>query len=142
MKRYTLGFLFSPDLKKVLLIHKKHPEWQVGKVNGIGGKFEGNETSEACIVREMQEEAGLITRKNDWITVGSLNSSFFETIVLTTIYNDPLTDVQMLTDEEVEWVNCDQLPANIMANLAWLIPLCMDRIKHPALQPVHVTYTD
>ena len=31
MKEYTLGFIFTPALDHVLLVHKISPEWQAGK---------------------------------------------------------------------------------------------------------------
>ena len=43
MKKYTLGFIFTPALDKVLLVHKISPEWQAGKINGVGGKIEEGE---------------------------------------------------------------------------------------------------
>ena len=59
MKNYTVAFIFTPSLDKVLLIHKISPEWQRGKLNGIGGKIEPNETNLACIIREVKEETNL-----------------------------------------------------------------------------------
>lgn len=31
LKRYCLGFLFSEDRQRVLLINKEHPDWQKGR---------------------------------------------------------------------------------------------------------------
>ena len=39
-KYYVLGFLFSPDCKRVALIIKNRPDWQAGFLNGIGGKID------------------------------------------------------------------------------------------------------
>jgi 8-oxo-dGTP pyrophosphatase MutT (NUDIX family) len=58
IKQYVLGFLFSPDLKNVLLIRKDSPVWQAGLLNGIGGTIEPGETEYAAMVREFQEEVG------------------------------------------------------------------------------------
>ena len=40
--KYVTGFLFSPDKKSVVLINKNRPAFQVGKLNGVGGKIEEN----------------------------------------------------------------------------------------------------
>lgn len=40
MSSYVCGFMCSWDLQNFLLIRKTHPEWQKGKLNGIGGKIE------------------------------------------------------------------------------------------------------
>ncbi len=39
MKLYVVGFMFTEDEKQVVLIEKKRPEWQAGKLNGVGGKI-------------------------------------------------------------------------------------------------------
>ena len=52
MEKFTLGFVFNADLAKVLLVHKQRPDWQSGRINGIGGKIVGDESALNCIVRE------------------------------------------------------------------------------------------
>jgi len=37
---YVCGFMMTWDLQQFLLIRKTHPDWQKGKLNGIGGKIE------------------------------------------------------------------------------------------------------
>ncbi len=43
MKRWVVGFLFNTK-GEIALISKTHPEWQAGKLNGVGGAVEGEET--------------------------------------------------------------------------------------------------
>ena len=57
MKRYVLGFYFDGD--RVLLINKTKPEWQRGKLNGLGGTVESGEAPILGMVREFREESGL-----------------------------------------------------------------------------------
>lgn len=47
---------------KTLMLHrnKKDSDYHLGKYNGIGGKLEKGESPEACAIREIQEETGLI----------------------------------------------------------------------------------
>ena len=59
MARYVVGFMFSTDMKQVLLIEKKRPDWQRGKLNGIGGKVEDGENFYTAMSREFFEETGL-----------------------------------------------------------------------------------
>ena len=54
---YTCTFAFAGA--SVLLIRKARPDWQAGKLNGIGGKVEGAETITEATVREFREETGL-----------------------------------------------------------------------------------
>lgn len=59
MKTYTVAFIFTPDFKKVWLIEKQKPEWQKGRLNGIGGKVEDGETNYDSCIREIKEEGGV-----------------------------------------------------------------------------------
>jgi 8-oxo-dGTP diphosphatase len=128
MTQYTLGFLFNKNLSKVLLIHKLSPEWQKGKVNGLGGKFEQGEKNTECISREVKEETGLITKDSDWRKIGELHSSKFDVDVMAAIYEESEKDAQSIEKEQIEWFYVDKLPKNIMSNLSWLIPICIDTL--------------
>lgn len=57
----TLGYVFSPDRARVLLIHRnrRSDDAHLGKYNGLGGKLHADEDVLACIKREIREEAGL-----------------------------------------------------------------------------------
>jgi 8-oxo-dGTP diphosphatase len=57
----TLGYVFSPDGRRVLLIHRnRRPEdAHFGKYNGLGGKVDAGEDVVACMRREIREESGL-----------------------------------------------------------------------------------
>lgn len=70
--KYTLDFIFDKNWEKVLLVHKQRPEWQKGKINGVGGKYEEGENSVACIRRETNEKTGLDIEERTWISMGGL----------------------------------------------------------------------
>lgn len=57
----TLGYVFSPDGQRVLMIHRNaRPEdAHFGKYNGLGGKLEASEDVVAGLKREIREEAGI-----------------------------------------------------------------------------------
>jgi 8-oxo-dGTP diphosphatase len=57
----TLGYILSPDKRKVLLIHRNRrpDDAHFGKFNGLGGKLDRGEDIVACMRREIKEEAGL-----------------------------------------------------------------------------------
>jgi 8-oxo-dGTP diphosphatase len=57
----TLGYVFSPDGRGVLLIHRnRRPnDAHLGKYNGLGGKLNAGEDVVACMRREIREESGL-----------------------------------------------------------------------------------
>ena len=57
----TLGYVLSPDRRRVLLVHRNaRPDDQhLGKYNGLGGKLERDEDVVAGMRRELMEEAGI-----------------------------------------------------------------------------------
>lgn len=57
----TLGYVLSPDEKRVLLIHRNvNPaDHHFGKFNGLGGKLEAGEDIIAGMKREIREEADI-----------------------------------------------------------------------------------
>ncbi|MDP3996959.1 MAG: NUDIX domain-containing protein [Candidatus Andersenbacteria bacterium] len=110
MKAYTLGFIFSHDLLKVLLMHKNRPDWQAGKLNGIGGRIERGEESSDCIVREVKEEAGVKTKKKDWKYFGKLKAKGWRVDLYAIVYKGDTNDFSTTTDEEIEWFEADDLP--------------------------------
>lgn len=140
MKTYTLGFIFSQDLSEVLLMHKNRPDWQVGRLNGVGGKIEVNEESVDCIVREVLEEAGVKTEKESWTYFGEIKSDDWRVDLYTLIYLENSKDFFTATDEKIEWFRVDDLPNNILKNLNWIIPLAMDRLNNKELKSCLVEY--
>lgn len=59
------------DFKEVCLGQKLRGHGK-GKINGIGGKIEDNETSKEAAVRETKEESGVNIRVTDLLKVGDI----------------------------------------------------------------------
>jgi 8-oxo-dGTP diphosphatase len=122
MQLYSCGFLFSRDRKRVLLIRKRRPAWQAGKLNGLGGKIEAAETPLQAMVREFREEAGLTI--DDWqevltITGADWRGHFFRGF-------GSIEEAQAITDEQLEIYPVDSLPRDTIPNLHWMVPLLLD----------------
>ena len=66
MKRYVVGFVITTDSNCVLLVEKKRPEWQSGRLNGVGGKIEQGESPQSCMFRECFEETNVAVKPTDW----------------------------------------------------------------------------
>lgn len=67
----VVGYIFSNDMQKVVLIEKDKPDWQAGKWNGVGGKMndvDGGFPSHT-MSRECLEETGVSIAPEDWIEV-------------------------------------------------------------------------
>ena len=57
----TLGYVLSPDGRRVLMLHRnaREDDHHLGKYNGLGGKIEPDEDVMAGMRREITEEAGI-----------------------------------------------------------------------------------
>ena len=113
-KGYVLGFLFSEDLKHVLLIKKTHPPLQAGKLNGIGGKLTNGESHCSAMYRECHEETNIL--KDNWVYLKPFPVDdkpchvFYGTA--------DLSKAKVMTEEELWTVSVERL-----FNEPW-IPVC------------------
>lgn len=127
MKNYVVGFLFNNDMTKIVLIYKNRPYWQIGKLNGVGGKIEEYESSFNAMIREFKEETGLLI--NNWKSFCQLSdiNKKYEVIFYYAI-SDNIYNISSTTDEKVEIFNIDDLNTlPIVDNLKWIIPMSMDK---------------
>jgi hypothetical protein len=74
-RRYVVGFMFDFAFERVALIRKRKPIWQAGKLNGIGGKIEANETREEAMRREFIEEAGFDATWHFYCNCAGINNN-------------------------------------------------------------------
>ena len=68
----TLGYVLSPDGRRVLLVHRNRrpDDAHFGKYNGLGGKLDPGEDIVAGLCREVREESGLVALL---VSVGGLS---------------------------------------------------------------------
>lgn len=122
-KQYVLGFIFNEDGTKILLIQKTKPSYQNGKLNGLGGSIEINETPIQAMIRETQEESGIVV--TDWKLFGQCSGDgrFIYCFKLFTdnvdVFSSFKTDEGVVAAYTVEDVLNHQYP--MMGNLPVLI---------------------
>ena len=126
MQIFTAGFLFRANQTEVALVRKTKPSWQVGKLNGIGGKVEPGETEYAAMVREFKEETGV--EITDWTPVAVLHCGD-ATIHFYRSFSGDSVGLSSVTDETVVWTFVDDAannPQDYIPNLRWLVPMAAD----------------
>ena len=106
--------IFIIRIVEILLIRKKRG-LGAGKINGPGGRLEPGETPEACAMRELDEELGVVAV--DPIRLGDHRFQFvdgYSTFVHVYRASD-LQGIPVETDEAIPiWVNLDAIPFNEM----------------------------
>jgi 8-oxo-dGTP diphosphatase len=125
---YVVGFIFSIDFSRVLLVKKLRPAWQAGLLNGIGGKVEPGEDPLHAMVRECKEESGLEISAWSWKPVAIIQNPYARVHVYS-------TNIDYLAPANVPETNdvgeklrvtdvLDLYALETIRNLNFLIPLC------------------
>lgn len=138
VKRYVVGFLFTPDKQKVVLIKKNKPDWQKGRWNGVGGKLEPGELWEDAMCREFNEETGVTIPGWDWKHTVTLFNDGFECWFFCA-FSEAAEKVRTQEEEEVALLEmrdviCGYVP--VIDNLYWLLPLQLDGGLHFPIAPI------
>lgn len=136
---YVVGFLIDPRWREVALLLKARPAWQKGLLNGIGGKVEAGETPLQAMIRECGEEASGQPVSGGWFH--RVTVEFEEVVVHFYLAHIREGDERSegRWDEPIRWFPVDALPANMVPNVRWLLPLCMDTA---VAGPIRLTATD
>jgi 8-oxo-dGTP diphosphatase len=136
---YVLGFMFSVDLQRVALIRKAKPEWQKGRLNGIGGKIEEGEMPIDAQVREFREETSYLF--TTWFPFCVVHVPRRE---VDTVYcfcaRGNLKCLATTTEEPIVICSSDCLPEDTIENLPWLVALAIDHLEDGKPQKVEVFY--
>lgn len=142
MIQYVLGIVTSPE-RDVLLIRKTKPDWQAGRLNGIGGKIEIGEAPGFAMAREFREETGCVSSLShpvSWSLKIRLTHPPRDSLVY--FFHACLPRKTMLEcvntegkGEELEVMKVDEAirKVRLMDNLRWMIPMFMDQAiqSHP-----------
>ena len=123
-KDMVLGFIFSKDLKKVILIKKQKPDWQKNLLNGVGGHIKDEEKPFEAIKRKTLEEAGLDI--DNWNLIATMNGEGWYLYIYTAFL--PINQkIETKTDEEVSEYNIDEIGIlNTLLNTKFLVYMCLD----------------
>ena len=122
-QEYVVGFAI--DFPKIALIEKLKPEHLKNRYNGIGGKIESGETPIAAMVREFEEEAGLITTEDQWEHRITLTGVTF--VIYFFLAELDLSKIKSMEEEQISIFDVNDMPSNILPNMAWLVPLALDQ---------------
>jgi 8-oxo-dGTP diphosphatase len=122
-QEYVLGFLFRQGGKKVCLIRKTKPDWQAGKLNGVGGKVKRGEAAQHAMEREFQEATGATV--TDWKQFCTFSGPGYR---VTCFHSTGDGVLRSTTEEHVDWYKLEHTldRVDILPNLRWLIPMALD----------------
>lgn len=130
----TLGYVFSPDGRRVLMIHRnaRPDDAHFGKYNGLGGKLEPGEDVVAGLRRELREEAAIecdgveLAGTVSWPGFGKRGEDWFGFIFRVTHF----TGAPLAANPEgsLEWVEVERVPSlPLWEGDRLFLPLVFDR---------------
>lgn len=123
MQQYVAGLLFDSGGENIALILKNRPDWQSGKFNVIGGKWEKTDANyHDAMKREALEEAGVDV---DWEHRFTLTSSSY-CVHFFSAHTDLAYQAKTMESEPIVLMPVKQLPGNLIPNLFWIIPMLND----------------
>lgn len=126
VEEMVVGFLFTTicDILCVVLIEKQRPEWQKGKLNGVGGHMEKGESPLKTMTREFEEEAGITV--DDWHVDIIMKSDLWRVYFFSTFAPyEIVKNVESKTDEEIIIIPVEKIHEYpVISNLKWIVPFC------------------
>ena len=134
----TLGYVLSPDQRRVLMIHRniRNDDHHIGKYNGLGGKLEANEDVVAGMRREIHEEAGIecvglsLRGTMNWPGFGAHGEDWFVFLFLVTQFSG--TPLERNHEGTLEWIDIDEIHAlNLWDGDREFLPLVFDADPRP-----------
>lgn len=142
MKHYVLGFAFTPTFgDEVVLIRKLKPEWQAGKLNGVGGSIEEGESPSQAMAREFEEEAGLVTDPQRWRSFATMRGADWEVFCFeTTLKHYEYDDLESKTAEKLVMRRVIDLPfdEDVIANIPVLVAAALINPEEPSNRQPHM----
>lgn len=137
---YVVGFAFESGLQTLLLIEKKRPDWQRGRLNGCGGVVPAGESPSETMRRKGREETGYdIPEWHHFATLvgregGQDGGRPFRVFFFHARYTVATPHAKPTHDEEVKRVSPSHLPGNTFYNARWLIQMALtmhgDKAQH------------
>lgn len=136
MKSYCLGFLLTDDLKTVILIQKNRPDFQKGKLNGIGGSIEKGETPLQAMIRECKEETNI--EVDNFVNFADLITKDYKVHIFYAVnsYQTYTSQHRQMTDEKFRYFSTIYdgvfsipdwfMGYSHMANLEYFIPMALN----------------
>lgn len=125
----VVGFVFHPDYS-VYLIRKNKPEFQFGKLNGVGGHVELGEAPIEAMRRECFEEGGVDIPEKDWKHICELEGDDWMLDVYGVIVPSDIR-LKTMTDEEIglyDANNIMRLP--VLSSVRYLIPMSFENMTN------------
>src|SRR6478752_3940159 len=134
----TLGYVFSPDGTRVLMVHRdaRPDDPHFGRFNGLGGKLDPAEDVVAGFRREVREEAGIecdalqLAGTVSWPGFGKNGEDWFGFVFRVTRFSG--TPLEANPEGRLVWVAvADVFSLPLWGGARHFLPMVFDRAAPP-----------
>lgn len=135
---YVLLLAFSRNADKMLLIRKQYPDYQIDKLNGLGGVMKPAEAPVEAAVRKFENETGIKTEYSMWRHFATI--LYKEAVLYCVVMRSNVIFQYGSRGEEVILFNVQdvvgrKLADEIMQDLHHLVPMALyDGIRHAKIE--------
>lgn len=127
-KLMVIGIVYTPDEDAVILLKKNKPDKFKGLYIGPGGKIEPGETPYKAMVREFEEETGILLL--DWELTTKYITSNKVIYVFRSECEGSIPDVGINSIEPVNWFNINNFSRKLLTPyMSVLLELAKNRYK-------------
>ena len=127
---YIASYLVLIKDDKVLLLKRINTGYQDGNYSLVAGHLDGAETAKQSIIRESEEEAGIIVKPDDLSVVHVMHRfrperEYIDIYLKTDKWKGKIANNEPEKCEELKWFSLDNLPENIIPE----VKLALENIR-------------
>ncbi len=130
---FVVGGIFKKR-NQVLLTSRPESKSHAGYWEFPGGKLELNENHEQALVRELNEELGIVVKVNELTYLTSINQKYQENNVLLTLFTirNWFGEFQSLEGQSLYWhnINLDCKVSPLLPTTKTILNILFDREKY------------
>lgn len=117
---------------KILLLRRCNTGYEDGNYSVVAGHIDGNEEIKTAMIREAQEEAGIIINENDIEIVGVMHRKStderIDFFLKCEKWGNEITNMEPNKCDELKWVDINALPDNVIPYIKKSIENYLDNI--------------
>ena len=126
LRAYVAVYLVLIKGGQVLLSKRCNTGYQDGNYSLIAGHLDGGETAKQGMVREAQEEAGIIINPDDLEVIHIMHRlqptrEYFDIYLRATKYSGEIKNMEPNKCAEIKWCDLNELPTNIIPEVKFAL---------------------
>ena len=123
---------------KILLLRRFNTEYEAGNYSMVAGHVDSGETFTQCIIREAEEEAGIVLKPEDLKVVHTMhrnpgtseNNEKIDIFFIAERWEGEIVNKEPHKCDDLSWFNIDDLPENIIPAVRQAIDAIKNKVYY------------